>query len=128
MNLKEFFRLPIVMFMVHVFLLLGIFVNVYQLYRLDDIQREVDKKAFNLDTLRQQNEDSRNNKDYYNSDLFKEKFAKEEDFKKRGEIVIDTSLIEGEVNNPDSNYIPEEKIVEKSNPLMWWELIFNRER
>ena len=126
MDIQEFFSKPVVVFGVHVFLLLGVFVNIYQLYRLDRIEKEVSTKEFSLDTLRQQNEDSRNQKDYFNSDIFKEKFAKEEGFKKRGEEVIDTTLIESE-NSESSTYIPQEVETQKTNPILWWEFLFSNE-
>ncbi|NJS41014.1 hypothetical protein HC766_01320 [Candidatus Gracilibacteria bacterium] len=108
------------------FLLLGVFVNIYQLYRLDRIEKEVSTKEFNLNTLRQQNEDSRNQKDYLNSDIFKEKFAKEEGFKKRGEEVIDTTLIESQ-DSESSSYIPVEVESQKTKPILWWEFLFSNE-
>jgi hypothetical protein len=127
MNLTEFFSKPIVIFAVHTILMLGLFVNIFQLYRLDKIQKEVSTMEFNLDTLRQEKESSAGKKDYYNSEIFKEKYAKEENFKKRGEEVIDTSLVEGE-NTENNSYVPVDLESGKSNPILWWEFLFSSDQ
>ena len=126
MTIKEFFTIPSVRFGVHMILILGVMINVYQLYRLDRIQKDLIKETSILSLLTQENSDNKNEKDYFGSYLFKETYAKENsNFKVRGETVIDTSLSE-----PDSNpkqatvYRPVETKKVKPNWQKWWDMFF----
>lgn len=125
MTIKDFFSIPSVRFGTHVLLVLGVMINIYQFYRLDKIQKDLQKETSILGLLTQENSDAKNDKDYYGSYLFKETYAKEYDnFKVRGETVIDTSLVEAESDQKNNNYKPDEVKKSKSNWEKWWELFF----
>jgi hypothetical protein len=125
MTIKEFFSIPSVRFCVHVLIVLGVMINIYQLYRIDRIQQDLNKEKNVLGLLTQENSDSNNDKDYFGSYLFKEKYAKDtQGYKIRGEDVIDTSLVEPTSNSLDTNYKPSEVKKVKSNFQKWWDVFF----
>jgi hypothetical protein len=125
MTIKEFFSIPSVRFGTHVFLVLGVMINVYQFYRIDKIQKDLDKESSVLGLLTQENSDAKNEKDYYGSKLFKETYAKEYDnFKIRGETVVDTSLVEPDSSKKNNDYKPAEVVKPKANWEKWWETFF----
>jgi hypothetical protein len=125
MTIKEFFSIPSVKFGTHVFLVLGVMVNIYQFYRIDKIQKDLQKEQSILGLLTQENSDAKSQKDYYGSNLFKESYAKEYDnFKVRGETVLDTSFIEPDSKQNNNNYKPAEIKKTKANWEKWWETFF----
>jgi hypothetical protein len=124
MTIKAFFSIPSVMFAVHVFLVVGVMANVYQMYRIYNIQKDIDREQGVLGLLTQENNDGKNNKDYFTSSLFKEKYAKDNGYKIRGEQVIDTSLIESEQKDANSAYTPEKETQQKPNWQKWYEFFF----
>ena len=125
MTIKEFFSIPSVRFGVHVLLVLGVMINIYQLYRIDKIQRDLDKEKNVLGLLTQENNDANNEKDYFGSYLFKEKYAKDiEGYKVRGEEVIDTSLSEPDSSVNNINYKPAQISKAKTNWEKWWDVFF----
>jgi hypothetical protein len=125
MTIRQFFSIPSVRFGVHVLIVVGVLINVYQLYRIDRIQQDLNKEKNILGILTQENNDARNDKDYFGSYLFKEKYAKDyQGFKIRGEDVIDTSLVEPDSNSSNTNYKPAEVKKTKSNWEKWWDVFF----
>jgi hypothetical protein len=125
MTIKEFFSIPSVRFGVHVLLVIGIMINIYQLYRIDKIQRDLENEKSVLGLLTQENSDANNEKDYFGSYLFKEKYAKDfQGYKIRGEEVIDTSLAEPDSNLNNNNYKPAQTTKVKSNWEKWWDVFF----
>lgn len=125
MTIKEFFSIPSVRFSIHILIVLGIMLNIYQIYRIDKIQQDLNREKNVLGILTQENNDAKNEKDYYGSYLFKEKYAKDnENYKIRGENVIDTSLVEPDSNTNDTNYRPTEIKKVKTNWEKWWDVFF----
>lgn len=125
MTIKEFFSIPSVRFSIHILIVLGIMLNIYQIYRIDKIQQDINREKNVLGILTQENNDAKNDKDYYGSYLFKEKYAKDnENYKIRGENVIDTSLVEPDSDTNDTNYKPAEVKKIKSNWEKWWDVFF----
>jgi hypothetical protein len=127
MTLRAFFQIPMVKFWVHVFLIVGLAVNAWQLYRTFDMQRKINAESRILAVLQQENNDSRNQRDYYTSDLYKEKYAKLQNFKKNGEQVVDTSVIESAEANSTSTYIPEDGNQNQTNVEKWWSYLMGKE-
>ncbi len=123
MTIKTFVRLPAVRFGIHVLLLAGIFFNIAQLYRIHRIEKLIAEDELVLTLLEDANNEGKNKKDYYNSELFKEKYAKEKLYKVRGERVLDTSSIEGDNEATEDEYIPEEDETNKSNYNKWFEYL-----
>lgn len=65
-------------------------------------------------------------KDYFESDFYTEKSAKESQWKNIGEKVIDTNNLESKNKNPNEvqKYTPNETKTELSNPQKWLNYIF----
>jgi hypothetical protein len=128
MTLKAFFQIPLVKFIVHVLLVVGVGLNIFHFYRVWDMQQKIEAERRQLSILRQENSDARNQRDYYASDLYKEKFAKEQNFKMRGEEVIDTSVLDSTGETKSNNYIPKNLNQNKSNVQKWWEYFFAQKK
>jgi hypothetical protein len=124
LTLKDIFANEYVIFMVHVLLVTGVFLNISQLYRQYNIVKEFDKEKTVLSILTQDRKDLEDRKNYFGSELYKEKFGKEVGYKSKGEQVIDTSQIEKSTSNEPTNYIPDESKVYKSNWEKWWDVFF----
>jgi ABC-type bacteriocin/lantibiotic exporter with double-glycine peptidase domain len=126
MTLKTFFAQPVVIFGVHVLLVTGVMLNIFQFYRQYTIQKDYEKQKSVLAFLTQEIKDAETQKDYTSSQLYKEKFAKESGYKVKGETVIDTSKIEAanSVSSTPSQYKPSVTIQEKKNWEKWWEMFF----
>jgi len=125
MTLRTFFQIPIVKLTIHILIVAGLAANIWQFYRVWDINQKIDKENKQLEILKQQTNDARNQKDYFNSDLYKEKYSKQDlNFKKKGEEVIDTSLLENVNDNSGSTYIPSSSNNSNSNLQKWIEFLF----
>lgn len=124
MNLKTFFQIPLVKFCVHLVIVAGFFVNMTHFYRVWEMERQIAKELRTLEILQQENADSRNQRDYFTSDLYREKYAKEENYKKRGEEVIDTSVLEPSTASQEANFLPVGQAKPLSNPEKWWLFFF----
>jgi cell division protein FtsL len=117
-TLKSFFQVPLVKFTVHLVLVLGLVLNIYNLYSWYRVNSNLNKDLKNLSDLAQLNSESKNEQGYYNTDLYKEKYAKDSGFKNKSEDVIDTSLVETNDNkNPD--FVPKKEVVTVSNIEKW---------
>lgn len=122
-SLRNFFQIPLVKFGVHLFLMMGIMLNIYNFYNIFRLENVFENEQKSLALITRENTDAKNQRDYFSSDLYKEKYAKEQNFRKKGEEVIDTSILETvETKNP--NYIPEVKTDTSSNIDKWWKCFF----
>jgi hypothetical protein len=126
MTLKTFFAQPISIFVVHVLLVTGVMLNIFQFYRQYNIQKDFDKQKSVLAFLTQEIKDAESLKDYSSSPLYKEKYAKDIGYKTKGETVIDTSQIEKsqDVSSTPSDYKPAKTTQEKKNWEKWWDVFF----
>jgi len=124
-GLKKLFQIPIIRFSLHLMLILGLFVNLFNLYNLYSAQNSLGIEKKNLADLVQSNLDSKNKKDYFNSDLYKEKYSKENNYRSRGEEVIDTSTIETTTNQP-AVYRPDQSKQEQNNIQKWLEYLLGQ--
>jgi hypothetical protein len=126
MTLKFFFAQPAVIFGVHVLLVTGVILNIFQFYRQYNIQKDFEKQKSVLAFLTQEIKDAESLKDYSSSPLYKEKYAKDIGYKTKGETVIDTSQIEKaqDVSNTPSDYKPVKIEQEKKNWEKWWDIFF----
>lgn len=122
-SLSKFFQIPLIKFSVHIVLLAGLFVNIYNIYGNYQLSNKIIKEKTTLQVLTQQNLDSRNEKDYYSSEIYKEKYAKENNFKNRGEQVVDTSDLETSFNR-NVSYTPTISKSEVNNLSKWWKCLF----
>jgi len=127
MTLKTFFQIPLVRFGVHFVIVAGFLISIWHFYALWEMEKRIDKERTILDILVQENSDARNERDYFTSELYQEKYAKQENFKVRGEEVIDTSVIEPTSEDEVGNYISPVVSEEKSNPVKWLEYLFGKQ-
>jgi hypothetical protein len=124
MTLKEFFSTPLFRFLIHFVIIVGFWINIWNVYRIWDMDYQIQNELRILSLLEQQNSDNRNQRDYFTSDLYEEKYAKQENFKLRDEEVIDTSVIEPSNQIESSSYIGQDAVGTKSNVEKWYEFIF----
>jgi hypothetical protein len=124
MNLNEFLTNPIVKITIHVVIILGLTINIFHLYSTWQLKTTIEQRKTELSNI----EEKLNQRNYYESDLYKEKYIKERSFKKRGEEVIDTSSLEdsGDIIKP--SYIPDPRSEEKSNVEKWINCFFGEDR
>ena len=127
MTLQAFFQIPIVKFFTHVFLVVSIVLNIWQIYRYYDMQLKIENQTEVLSILKQENNDARNQRDYFTSDLYKERYAKEQNFRVNGESVISTAVIETQSNPQKVNFIPNKRRENQSNAEKWFDYVFKRE-
>lgn len=120
MTLYTFFQIPLVKLGVHILIVAGLTINIWQFYRIWDIDQKIAKESKQLEILSQQTNDARNQKDYFSSDLYKEKYSKQDlNVKKKGEEVIDTSLLENVNDKSGSLYIPPASSSNNNNVQKW---------
>lgn len=124
MTLKEFFSTPLFRFLIHFIIIVGFWMNIWNVYRIWDMDYLIQNELRILSLLEQQNSDNRNQRDYFTSDLYEEKYAKQENFKLRDEEVIDTSVLEPSSQDGTSSYIGKDAKSNKSNIEKWYEYIF----
>ncbi len=125
MTLQNFFRIPAVKLTVHILIVAGLVTNIWQFYRIWDINKKIESENRQLQILQQQTNDARNQKDYFSSDLYKEKYSKQDlNFKKKGEEVIDTSLLENVNDSSGNSYIPSASANNNSNVEKWLIYLF----
>jgi hypothetical protein len=126
MTMKDFFAQPTVIFGVHVLLVTGVMLNIFQFYRQYNIQKDFEKQKSVLAFLTQEIKDAESLKDYSSSTLYREKYAKEIGYKTKGEVVIDTSQIEKseDISSTPSDYKPIKTVQEKKNWEKWWDIFF----
>ena len=120
MTLYTFFQIPLVKLGVHILIVAGLTINIWQFYIIWDIDQKIAKESKQLEILSQQTNDARNQKDYFSSDLYKEKYSKQDlNVKKKGEEVIDTSLLENVNDKSGSLYIPPASSSNNNNVQKW---------
>ncbi len=124
MTLKDIFANEYVIFTVHVLLVSGVFLNITQLYRQYNIQKEFEKEKTVLSILTQDRKDLEDRKNYFGSPLYKEKYSKEIGYKSKGEQVLDTSQIEKSTSNEPTNFVPDQTKTYKNNWEKWWDVFF----
>lgn len=127
MTLTTFFAIPVVRFGVHAVIIGGFVLSMVQFYALWGMNQRISKQQQMLDILQQENSDARNERDYFTSPLYQEKYAKSENYKLRGEEVIDTSIIEPSSESEVGNYISPVVNTEKNNPTKWVDYIFGKQ-
>jgi cell division protein FtsL len=121
--LVKFFQIPLVKLVTHVVLVVGLVVNVYNLYSWYRVGSKVDQNQKILSALTQQNSESKSDLGYYSSSIYKEKYAKSSGYKNQNEDVVDTSL--AETNDfKVVNYIPTKNQRTTSNPEKWFICFF----
>jgi hypothetical protein len=123
-GLVKFFQIPIVKFCIHVFIITGLVINLYNLYNLYTVNISLKKNQAVFESLVQQNTESKNEKDYFNSDIYREKYAKSSGFKTSGEEVIDTSIVETVELDPIS-YAIDKNSSNQNNLEKWWSCLFS---
>jgi hypothetical protein len=123
-NIYNFFHVPLVKFGVHVFLILALWLNVYHFYNLWQVENEITEKDDEIQRVKEFTSQS----GYFESELFREKYIKERNYKKKGEVVLDTSQIDGSDTRPNPNYIPAPEVVQESNPSKWMDCFLSRNK
>jgi len=116
-----------VSFFIHVILLTGL-ILIGQRYWSNYIQKqEINRILSENKALATSNSILKIQKDYFESDFYTEKSAKESQWKNIGEKVIDTNNLESKNKNPNEvqNYTPIENKPQLSNPQKWFSYIFS---
>jgi cell division protein FtsB len=97
-------------------------------YQLLVFQQEKENQIIEREntTILSNIEDLQDGADYQSTDLFKDKNAKLQGYKKKGEVIIDTSLAEPVLNDSIENksYIPELDSLNQSPIQNWYQCIF----
>jgi len=125
-NLSTFFQIPLVRLAIHVIIIAGFVLNIYQFYRVWEVQVATNQSRTILETW----SDLDTQEAYLQSPLYKEKFSKDKNYSKRGEEVIDTSAVE-DGTKPQPNefiYASSSAVGQKSNVEKWWECFFGKNR
>jgi hypothetical protein len=117
-GLKRTFQIPLVRFTVHIVLMVGLFLNIYNIYSWYKVNSGLSAESKAYSDLVQLNSESKNQQGYYNTDIYQEKYAKESGFKNKDEDVIDTSLVETN-DSKAPNYVPQQSIPQLSNAEKW---------
>jgi phosphotransferase system glucose/maltose/N-acetylglucosamine-specific IIC component len=123
-NIYNFFHVPLVKFGVHVFLIIAFWLNIYHFYNLWRVEEGITQKDDEIQRVKEFTSQT----GYFESDLFREKYIKERNFKKKGEIVLDTSQIDGTDTRPNPNYIPAPEVVQESNLDKWVDCFLSTEK
>ena len=122
---KNFFQIPLVRFGVHVVLLSGLILIVTQYWKNYQEKQEIQRLLDYNMSLASANSLLKIQKDYFESNIYAEKSAKEAEWKNRGEIVVNTGRIEPAQPEKANDYIPDEqKITEDNNPKKWFQFLF----
>jgi len=123
MNLKLFFQIPVVIFCVHLLLGLGFLFNNFHLFRVWKVRHEISLVEQKIRDVQVYS----NTQSYFATDLYQEKFVKTKGFKKRGELVLDTSILEDTSNQENNWYIPKVKS-KKTNLQKWYACFFGKDK
>jgi hypothetical protein len=124
MTINTFVKLPIVRFGIHFIIVVGVLFNCIQLYRISKLKKEVEENKLLYSVIKNENNEGKNRKDYYNSSLYKEIYAKEKQYKVRDEVVLDTQDIEGDNQNIKEEYIPQTtEVKEYPNYIKWFQVL-----
>lgn len=102
--------------------------SISQLYRVWEMDKEIKQSDSFLSLVREQNNNSRNQSDYFSSELYKNSLAKNQNFKVKDEEVLDTSPIEPVTDTKDVNFIPKKNSLRTHNIELWWEYFFSPDR
>lgn len=120
----RFLELPIFKFGVHLFLLLSLFLSIYQYYETWILGVNISKEQTKIAIIQENLDNLRSPNNYLSSDIYKTKLSRDLNLIQQGEEVIDTSGIES-VEQLPTNYIPPAKIDRKTNTEKWWDCFFS---
>jgi hypothetical protein len=126
MTIKDFFTIPSVRFGVHVLLVTGLMLNVYQFYRISSVQKDIDSGQSLLNQLKDENKDASGTEGYFNSPLYQDKYNKQESYTSNGELVLDTSTAESNNTTVKSDFQVVQTKTEKKNWEKWNAFFFQR--
>lgn len=126
MKLNTVLELPIIRLGIHIAIVIGFVLIIWQAYANWEMDKNIDREEETLFVLKQANIDGRNTRDYDTSDLNLEKYVKRENYKKRGEEVIDTSVIEPSSDSEIGNYLNPSASNQKSNTSLWFDYLFSK--
>ncbi|GAB4148093.1 MAG: hypothetical protein OHK0017_10530 [Patescibacteria group bacterium] len=121
---EKFFKIPLVIYGIHAAIIGAIILIGYQYWINYKNTTEIQQMLEENKSLASSNNLMKIQKDYFESNIYAEKSAKEGQWRKRGEMAVDTTSIEPTQSNGNTDYIPEEVKKEKTNPEKWMDLIF----
>jgi hypothetical protein len=124
--LKDFLNNEVVLMLAHLLILVLVILNVQYLFFINYAERETNILIKENLEIQNSLDDLRDQVGYQNTDFYKEKEYRNEGRQKKGEITIDTSAIESEINS-EGNYI-EVLNVKGSNNFQKWMQCFFAER
>jgi hypothetical protein len=123
-QLQKFFTIPYIKFTIHLVIVVGLFLNIFYLYDYWSANKSISNQRTILDTVIQQSNELKSEQSYFSSDIYREKYSKELNFKNRGEKVVDTSVIESLDSKVPPVYIPEKNKKQPSNMEKWIVCLF----
>jgi hypothetical protein len=123
-NIYNFFHVPLVKFGVHFLLIVALWLNVYHFYNLWRVEEEIAQKDDEIQRVKEFTSQT----GYFESELFREKYIKERNYKKKGEIVLDTSQIDGNDPRSNPNYIPAPEVIDESNLDKWVDCFLSKDK
>ena len=120
--MTNFFQQPLFRIFFHLFLALGLLYNSFYLLEGWKINKNNIRTSETNIELQQKIDDIKIKNDYKNLDSYKDKIIKLSGFKKPDEQVIDTSILETQLENEKIQTI----VNTKNNPSRWWMCFFGR--
>lgn len=122
--IQKFFRIPLVIFSIHAVLIGSTLVIGNQLWINYQDRRQIQILLDQNQALASSNATLSVQKDYFQSSLYAEKAAKEAQLKNKGEVVVDTSGLDGNKIENTNDYVPEQPVRSDSNPEKWLEFLW----
>ena len=120
--MTNFFQLPAFRIFFHFFLILGLVYNSFYLLEGWKINKNnIRTSEVNIE-LQQKIDDIKIKNDYKNLDSYKDKIIKISGYKKPDEQVIDTSILETQLENEKI----QNSVESKNNPSRWLTCLFGR--
>jgi cell division protein FtsB len=123
-DLEYYFSIPIVRFGIHLVIWLGIILNISTLLNYNQIAQQKNQKEVEYEELSTKNNILENQNEYWKSSLYIQKFAKINNYKKPGEVVVNTFGLESLQTEP-TQYYPEDNKLSNSNVINWLNCISN---
>ncbi len=124
-KIQNFFNIPYIKLIFNLFIITGLFLNIFYFFDYWYSQRLLTRDQDTLSALTQFNSELKNEQTYFSSEVYKEKYAKELNFKNRGEKIIDTSVIEYLDSSEKINYTPNTSKKYISNTEKWIVCLFD---
>lgn len=109
---------------IHAVFILLLVSNIFYLYRSWQLQKVLKNLREQYTRIYQQNQTAEVQEDYYNSQIYFQKYAKEQGYALKGEIVIDTMLKENRPINEHTEFIPSTIQQKTSNQQKWFQCFF----